>query len=340
MRILLGGLLLVLAACSSGAPPAPETPVTASAAAPAPTVEEKPTSAQIASNPEVLAVVEGTAITLEDFRLAMELRGGAARYPDRERRQALLDELIQNRILLVKALDEGYDHREDVVRSFEKILVNLYRRENLEESAAVEVTPEDIAAYYEAHPERFMRPARSRLAMLLIERSPRLDDEGKARLKARAAEVYEQAAALGDDVKGFGPLARKYSDDAATKYVGGVVGWLYPRRVESYKWAAEVLAPAFALEEPGDMSTLIEGEDGYYLWRLLEREQAEPRPLERVQDGIAGILRKERQDERRRAFAAEQREGVDLWTGYERLEALPEVAAEDKSAGPPPLPGG
>lgn len=330
----LGLALGTAVGCATVPPPEPASPSppveTPEPASPQPSLEA------LTGRPEVLAVVEGTVISVEDLEAAIELRGGAARYPDRQRRQALLDELIQHRVTLLRALEEGYDQREDVVRAFDKILVNLYRREHLEEEA-LEVTPEAIETYYRENPERFLRPARSRLAMIFVELSPRLGEEGRARARSRVEQARREALELSVETKGFGPLAKGYSDDAATKYVGGVVGWLYPRQSAGYKWPEEALLSGLALQEVGEVSEIVTTDEGFYLWRLVEREEDRPLPLDRVRDGIAGILRKEMRAERRRAFAQELRHGFEVWTDYDRLDALPEVTTDP---GPPPLPGG
>ncbi len=326
-------LFLSLGGCASVPPPSPQSPDS----------PEGPISTtELSASPEVLAVIGGTTITLEDLEKVMEERGGKARYPNRERREALLKELIQFRVMLFRALDEGYDQREDVVASFEKILVGLYRREHLEEEIGAEtaVSPGAIESYYRDHTDRFKRPERSRLALIHVGISALLGEEGREKAKRKAEQVHAEAQKLGEEIQGFGPLAKRFSDDAATKYVGGIVGWLYPRRASSYKWPLEVLEPALSLEQVGGFSELLEGPDGFYLWRLVEREEATPVALERVSDGIAGILRKERRSQRKEEFFQELFENSDVWVDFDRLDSLPEleVPSETQNQVPPPLP--
>lgn len=333
-RLLWIVLILGLGGCATSPSLAPRNPDSS---------EESIGTADLRELPEVLAVVGGTTITLEDLEREMDERGGKARYPNRERREALLKDLIQFRVMLFRALDEGYDQREDVVASFEKILVGLYRREHLEEEIEAEtaVSSEAIENYYRDHTDRFKRPERSRLALIHVGISPLLGEEGREQAKRKAEQVLAEAQKLGDDIQGFGPLAKRFSDDAATKYVGGIVGWLYPLRASSYKWPLEVLEPALRLEQEGDLSKVLESPDGFYLWRLVEREEATPVPLERVRDGIAGILRKERRSKRKEEFFQELFDDSEVWVDFDRLESLPEleVPTENQKQAPPPLPG-
>ncbi|HEY8540338.1 MAG TPA: SurA N-terminal domain-containing protein, partial [Steroidobacteraceae bacterium] len=84
--------------------------------------------------------------------------------------------------------------------------------------ASVEVTEAALKDYYESVKERFQTQERRRARHILITAEDGLDD---AAAEKRAAEIAEQARA-GEN---FEELARKYSKDPGSAQQGGDLGW-------------------------------------------------------------------------------------------------------------------
>ena len=110
-------------------------------------------------------------------------------------------------------------------------------------------------------------------------------------------------------------MARKYSEDRASRYVGGTIGWLVKHPNRQYKWDTSVVEAVFSLTEPGQMAPVTETENGYYLIRLVERETAAPRPFEQVKNGIRHQLMRSRGQQINQAFEADVLAGMESLAG-------------------------
>jgi peptidyl-prolyl cis-trans isomerase C len=109
--------------------------------------------------------------------------------------------------------------------------------------------------------------------MLRLQLNPKTTEPKRTALEARMEEARRKALQLPPGTVGFGPLAIDYSDDDATRYRGGDLGWLDtdPAR---YHIDPAALATGFALEERGQISSVIRGKDALYLVRVIDRRPA------------------------------------------------------------------
>jgi len=312
------------------------------AAAVAPAAGSEPAPAPLPEG--VLAVVDGTPITVEEFRLEMERRGGSqpGTYASAEQRRALLLELVRSRSLAAAARAEGVDRQPAFVATVERLLGAQYLQEHLEpELEAITVDDEEVAAYYEAHRGEFLVPARVRAAWLLVEVARKAGAEERERLRRRAAEARAAAEALGPEVRNLGEVALKYSDDPSTRYTGGELGWLYEEQAQSYRWGPELVRRAFEMSRPGELSPVLEHDAGYYLLKLVERESAAPAPLAKMRGGIRSRLLKEKTEAVRTRFFQRLFGQLSIVADPARVDAIAPLAPTEKPPlAPPPLPGG
>lgn len=281
-----------------------------------------------AAGDAVLAKVGGVTITVQRFEQEMEHRAGGrpGRFATAEERRALLDEMVHERLLVEAARAAGYERDPEIVATLERLMAAKLERDRLDEDlAAVEVSDEDVAAEYEASPETYTVPEQVRAALVFLEAPAGASAERRAELlRQQAAAILAEAPEV-DPAKGFGDLARRYSADRASRYVGGVVGWLV--RGDRYRWTAEVVEAAFALAAAGDVAE-VDTANGRYLVRLIERRPAAIRPLADMADGIRRELVRRRQAARREAFYA----------GLRRQIAVEVDAAKLDGVGPPAEP--
>lgn len=283
-------------------------------------------------------------VTAEMVRAEMLRRGGMqpGQFQNEEQKRALLDEMLLQRALVDAARREGLDQEAETRRSIEQLLVNQYLRRTLRpEQDKVQVDDAQVQAWFEEHADDYTIPARRRVAMLRIGVPKDADDAAWDKAEARAQEARARAEALGADVPHFGTLAREYSDDQATRYRGGVIGWLTEGRAEQYRQDPALLAAAYALKAPGEISPVLRGTDAVYLARLVETQPAQPRALEQLRGGIEQRLTQERYQ----AIEAEFRRRVLSSATIEvREQALAAIAppgppAEDSTPQPPAMPG-
>lgn len=246
---------------------------------------------------DVLARIGEERITVADFEREMARRseGRPRFFQDADHRRELLDDLIRHRMLVQEAREAGIADEPAFRTLVERMLIQRLREKRLDERLA-DLAPDDeaVRAYYEANIEAFTRPTRRQVAMIRVDAPPSLDAEARAERRSRIETARSATEALPDDVKHFGAVAVEFSDDRSSRYQGGVVGWLIDEAARRYQWPEAVLEAAFALEQPGTLTPVIDAGDAFYLVRLADYQAGRAQPLEQVADGIRHRLTRER----------------------------------------------
>ncbi len=291
-------------------------------------------------NAAVLATVAGEAITAADLQREMAQRPG--QYATPEERRTLLDAMVRERSLVAAARAAGYDHDPKVVDVMERMMVARLHQDRIEQRLEnLTVSDEEVAAYYAAHQEEYARPARSQAAIVFIEVPVVASDEARAEARERAEKVRAEAAALPANVRHFGKVALRYSDDRTSRYQGGVIGWLVEHNGRSYRWDPAVVDAVFSLAQPGDISPVIETEKGFYVVRLVDREDSQERPLEMLAAGIRRALMQERRHQLESELETQLTAGIAVEVDEAALAEVPapeSTVPEAAEPAPPQLP--
>lgn len=127
----------------------------------------------------------------------------------------------------------------------------------------IQISDEDVKKYYDEHLDKYSTEEQRRVAHILVEG----DDETKAQ-------------AILDELNGgadFAKLAEEKSDDFGSAENGGDLGWI----------ERDVMDPAFeeaafALKNPGDMTGLVKSDFGYHIIKLEELKGAVAKPFSEV----------------------------------------------------------
>ncbi|AGQ98854.1 peptidylprolyl isomerase [Vibrio parahaemolyticus] len=127
----------------------------------------------------------------------------------------------------------------------------------------IQVTDEDVKKYYDEHLDKYSSEEQRRVAHILVEG----DDEAKAQA------ILDELNAGAD----FAAVAQEKSDDFGSSENGGDLGWI----------ERDVMDPAFeeaafALKNPGDMSGLVKSDFGYHIIKLEELKDAVAKPFDEV----------------------------------------------------------
>ena len=101
---------------------------------------------------------------------------------------------------------------------------------------------------------------------------------------------------------------------------------------------APVLAAAFALPEPGQLSEIIATPRGFYLLKLTEKQPASTRPLPTVADQIRARLQRDKHALASQDFAAKILAGRKIEAHRDRLAALTALPGRTEQREPPGLP--
>jgi peptidyl-prolyl cis-trans isomerase C len=259
----MAGLMLFAAACASESTP-PSTPSPA---------------AQPAGGGEVIATYAGKRFTADDFRREVERLPPRSRAqlttPDRKRQ--FVDNYILNELLAEQGEKKGYDKDPDIVRQIEDLRERLIvQRVMRDYQEAPILTDEDVRAYYDAN-QRLFSGAQIHAAHILVK------DE------ALAKSLREQVVA---DPSKFEELAKTNSVDTATAARGGDLGFFGQGRM-----VAEFERAAFNLENPGDLSEVVQTPFGFHIIKLLERKDGPAKPFEEVKDRIRVAMVNQRRQE-------------------------------------------
>ena len=230
----------------------------------------------------VLALVNGRQITQTDFdihwgELAEATR---ARYLKEGGKRLFLDELITRELLMQEARKLGLDKsdtiRDRAQRYKEQLIIDELLKDRIK--AKVELTNEELSAFYEQHTGELLPPLKVRVAQMLL---PNIS----------AAKDLEHQVNQGGN---FAKFAQRYSIDFKTKANGGDLG---PYRKELV--APEVDAVIHTLKT-GMISAPIKTAAGYYLVMIspLDKEiiQADVAVRERLRQELLNEKRRKRFD--------------------------------------------
>ena len=145
--------------------------------------------------------------------------------------------------------------------------------------AATHVDDAALRAYYNSHIDEYKVQNRAHVEHILFKSIGKTDAE-VAEIRAKAQDVLNKAK------KGasFEDLAKKFSEDDATKPKGGDLGWIVEGQT-----VPEFQQAAFNLPK-GSISDLVKTQYGFHIIRVIDRETAHTKSLEEVRDSILPIL--------------------------------------------------
>lgn len=181
-------------------------------------------------------------------------------------------------------------YREQVRRQ-----IIIYRLLSYEVRGEIEVTEEEIQAYYNQHPELFVNPDEYLLRMIFI---PAPLSAGTAGLE-EAKEKMEQIRREIEGGKDFAEMARQWSRHI-TAANGGLLAWGpldYERPIRD-----EILPLSVGQMTPVIVLTSEPAKRGAYLFLVVEIKKREREPLEKVRETIHDILFQEKAMERYRLW--------------------------------------
>jgi parvulin-like peptidyl-prolyl isomerase len=289
--------------------------------------------------PDVLARVEEKNIRLADYEAEIErrARGRSGSFAQTDEREALLQEMVNFESAYLRAKEAGFDQKPEIARQIKTFIVDRFIEEQMKgKPEAPTVSDAEIADYYRAYASRFALPEKVRFAVIQMGFSSKATEEKKAEALCKAESVLAEARALGGSNGGFGALAQRYSEDQATRYLGGDAGWLASG--EKGRWDAAVVDAAFALKSAGDISPVIQTANRLCLVKLIEKKVAGCRPLEEVAEAIRYKLALEKRHRQQEEFHEAMTAGLKIEINRALLETI-SAPPSPPHAAPPALPG-
>ncbi|MFH1502961.1 MAG: peptidyl-prolyl cis-trans isomerase [Candidatus Eisenbacteria bacterium] len=193
-----------------------------------------------------------------------------------EGRIEFLERMVEEEVLYQAAVNAGYESHPEVVRPLEamkrRAVVQIFYREEIEKG--VEVSEDDIVAYYEEYGERFQAPARVRFRHIMTATREQAE---QARRRALAGEA-------------FANVAREVSTDGPTKEAGGLTNSVTLGRGLPRLGMDETFIERLFAWKVGEITDVLRSDNGWHVLRIEELREAGPKPLDEVRADIVQTL--------------------------------------------------
>lgn len=198
------------------------------------------------------------------------------------------DQFLAEQSVTDEQIQQWYQDNQEQLRLPDYVNVDFLL---LDEEAAVgsveKVSDEDLNVYFEQNKARFVSPARINLSHILI--LPGADDAEHQAAQQQAKELAAKAQAEPDN---FAELAKSASQDKGSASSGGELGW-----ITQGNWPEVLQNAVFALKK-GQVSGVIEGPDGYHIFKANDYLAEESQSFESVKEQIADEVRQQLAAER------------------------------------------
>ncbi|AHM57357.1 foldase protein PrsA [Peptoclostridium acidaminophilum DSM 3953] len=225
----------------------------------------------------VLAKVGDREITEKDVDFLLQSLGPqkGMQFYSPEGRKQLLDEIINQELFYLDALESELDKEEAFIAEMEQVKVNLlkqYAMRNLLQ--AISVDPAEAKEFYENNKASFVSQESARASHILV-------------------ETEEEAKKVADEIAeglDFAEAAQKYSK-CPSGSGGGDLG-MFTRG----KMVPEFEDVAFAMEV-GAVSEPFQTQFGYHIIKLGEKHEQEEKSYEEAKADVARIVLGKKQNE-------------------------------------------
>jgi parvulin-like peptidyl-prolyl isomerase len=174
-----------------------------------------------------------------------------------------------------------------------------------------EVSPDQLLEYYQEHLADYDYPAQARWEELMV-RKNRFSNtrEAYAEIARLGNEVWQRGTAQGLRGPAFTEIAKAKSDGFTAKD-GGIQDWTSKGALK----ATAIDQALFSLQL-GQMSPILESDDGYHIVRVLERKEAGREPFTEVQAKIRDKLKEQRFKSEVDKYLASLRRDARIWTAF------------------------
>ncbi len=243
-------------------------------------------------------------------------------YENREDKAEYLEELIEERLKILRATDEGFDTLPEHLKKLEDYTHQLMveKLTEAEVDAKVVYTDEELMAYYQENLSEYIEDAKVRATCIS------LDDEDLAYETLDAIKAGKDIVEMAKELSEAGKLASgpgTNRDDPGNTY--------FFSKAASARWS-EFIEAAFALEV-GEMTDAVfetEVNDAvfYLIFRKEEHQPDRQQEFEEVKDDIVRTIEREKKRERINEWVEEISARGKLQTYPENIPEPPQPEEE------------
>lgn len=230
-----------------------------------------------AAVPDAVAVVNGVPISRADYDRALTAAAAARRHAklERDERQRVLDRLVEEELLLQRALELGLVRSDVRIRSALTHAV-VEAAASMDDAVPSPASEADIRRFFDENRADFAEPARLTIEQIFYRA------DGQSAAERRAAEAYARLS------RGESFEAVKATGDPEARPLP--LGPVAPAKLADYVGANGV-REAISLG-PGAVSKPFSSAWGAHLVRVRSREPARIPALEEVRDAVAAEYRR------------------------------------------------
>jgi len=273
-------------------------------------------SSTASKDAKVLATVNGTKITSDDFdrevKALPEYIRTMADTP--QGKKEMIDTLVMRELILQQATKDGIDKGKEIEEKLaelkKRIIVDTYLKTKVE--AESRISDEDLKKFYEQNLDKFKTGEQIRASHILV-------------------KSEQEAQAILDQLKkgsSFEDLAKAKSTDASAAK-GGDLGWFGKgNMVPAFEKAA------FGLKE-GQLSGVTKSDFGYHIIKLTGKRAAGTRPLDEVKEQIKGAIMPQKQQQVFMKLKEDLKKGAKIELTDTQAAPAPDAAP---AAAPAPAP--
>jgi peptidyl-prolyl cis-trans isomerase C len=268
----------------------------------------------------VIAKVGDTKIVYGDLNKLIKMMPPSyqAMFSSTEQVNNLLQRQIDNTLFAQEARRLKVDKDPDVQYKIEEFTKGILTQALLEQTVNknIAVTDQEIKQYYDANKSEFQVPERVKASHILIAVPADASESVKKEKKAKAEEVLAKIKKGGD----FSELAKQYSDDAATKNRGGVIGFFSKGSKEP------AFEEAVAKLKKDEVSSPVLTSKGYDIIKVLETKAAETKSLEDSRSRISSKLEQKKRNEAIEALLKDIKGRTDVVIYEDALKKIVEAS--------------
>jgi PPIC-type PPIASE domain len=279
-----------------------------------------------------VAVVAGKEITpqmLQD-ELERHFRHGNSELTSPEKLTAL-EALIQTEALCTKAKAAGFDRTPQMEARIRNLIAAQFKEAHFP-APNTAVTDQEIEQYYLANKTAYATAPAVHAAVILLEAPANATPEKRREFRARAESVLAEAKAAGR-AQEFADVVRRHSEDQASRYRAGDIGWLTSGTTGADLKLVEALT---ALGKPGEFTSLVSTPRGLFIAKLLEKKDAGFKPLAEIKETLRYQLARLKAQQAEANLQAAIKDGLEIQVNQALLESIALPAEKNE---PPKMPG-
>lgn len=230
----------------------------------------------VSKSPKVVAQVGGTKILLSEMQEVVDTAPDHVKQALLAQKDKLLEEMVNQELFYQEGVVLKLAEDAVVLQSLEraKKQIIIQRMLQMQVQDKVKVTTEEVKAYYDKNPDKFLVPERVRAAHILV-KEEKLANELLDKLKK------------GTD---FAALAAEHSIDPS-KMNGGDLGFFARGSM-----VPEFEKAAFALPE-GGLSGVVQTKYGFHIIKCVKKEAPKPVEFGEVKENLAAQMLVTKQQE-------------------------------------------